>query len=380
LHLPKEFAVFKGRLRTAGREVDSQGVPVKKFRRLIEYLDELGLDGTAVARSVGLDRRAIESRRTADELPSLYYCLLYNETVGRLQGQDVALPWGAGIGCKPFRLMSYCIINCRTLGDALERAVEFDSLVSPRVKGDRLELERAGSTARLHYHFRLLDSQQKFVPRGMRGTSWPLTVGRASGLTVWHAFAGWMIGRALELHRVSVGVDAVPDAYRAKLQKVFRCPVEAGEGQNFIEFSEEFLSFKLVHDVGSLEDLLRTGPYQLMQMDTAPASTSAAIRSLLGDKFADGLPSFEDIAARLQMSASSLRRRLMSENTSYQRLKDECRRDAAIEYLQRSELSVADIGERLGFTETSSFIRSFRNWTGSTPRGFRDRLQRGEAA
>jgi len=350
-------------------------VAVAKFRRLLEFLDELGIDGNAVAASVGLDGRELQRGSPADELPSLYYCLLYNESVGRLQSHDLALPWGAGIGGKAFRLMAYSLISCRTLGEALARASDFESLVSTQLKGDRILLERRGELARLVYQYRLLDSQNRFVPRAMQGTIWPLVVGRGSGLTVWHAFCGWLIGRPLELELVGVGVPALPERYRDKLARTFRCPVQAVEGNSFLEFPAHFLDCKLVHDAESLEDMLRTGPYQLMRMDNAPASTSAAIRSLLGNKFNEGLPSFEEIAGRLGVSASSLRRRLMSEHTSYQRLKDECRRDAAIRFLQASDLSVADIGERLGFTETSSFIRSFRGWTGTTPRGFRDRLK-----
>lgn len=356
---------------------EAAGVPVAKFRRLLAYLDEQGLDSAALAAEVGLDPGALQAVSDDDVLPSLYYCSLYTESVMRLQSHELALPWGAGIGGKAFRLMACCVITCRTLGEALVRASEFESLVSPQLKGDRMTLERQGDTARLVYQFRLLDSQNRFVPRAIQGTIWPLAVGRASGLTVWHAFCGWLIGRALELEQAGVGVSSLPERYASKLAGIFRCPVRAVEGNSFLAFPAHFLDCKLVHDAASLEDMLRTGPYQLMQMDNAPASTSAAIRSLLGNKFVDGLPSFEEIADRLGVSPSSLRRRLMSEQTSYQRLKDDCRRDAAIRLLQGSELSVADIGEQLGFAETSSFIRSFRGWTGTTPRGFRDRASAG---
>lgn len=352
-------------------------MPVAKFRRLLAYLDEQGLDSAALAAEVGLDLGALPAASDDDLLPSFYYCSLYTESVMRLQSHELALPWAAGIGGKAFRLMACCVITCRTLGEALGRASEFESLVSPQLKGDRMTLERQGDTARLVYQFRLLDSQNRFVPRAIQGTIWPLAVGRASGLTVWHAFCGWLIGRALELEQVGVGVSSLPERYANKLAGIFRCPVRAVEGNSFLEFPAHFLDCKLVHDPASLEDMLHTGPYQLMQMDNAPASTSAAIRSLLGNKFVDGLPSFEEIADRLGVSPSSLRRRLMSEQTSYQRLKDDCRRDAAIRLLQGSELSVTDIGEQLGFAETSSFIRSFRGWTGTTPRGFRDRASAG---
>lgn len=359
---------------------DDPEVPVHKFRRLLAYLDEMGAEGDALANAVGLDRRAIDTDDENSSIPALFYCLLYNEAVSRLQTHDVALPWGAGIGGKAFSLMAHCIIGCRTLGEALQRAGEFESLVSSRHMGHRIELEVKAEDARLNYHYRLLDSQQRYIPCALQGGALPLTVGCASGLTVWHAFCGWLIGRPLELVQAGIATPALPDRYRDKLQGIFHCPVKAVESCSWLEFPAECLDFKLVHDVASLEDLLRTGPFQLMRMDSGSSSTSAAIRSLLGNKFNEGLPSFEEIAGRLGVSASSLRRRLMSENSSYQKLKDECRRDAAIRLLQQNEYSVAEIGDRLGFTETSSFIRSFRGWTGTTPRGFRDRRSQSVAS
>ncbi len=359
---------------------ENPGIPVHKFRRLLAYLDEMGIEGSALAGTVGLDRRAIDAGDGDRLAPALFYCLLYNEAVNRLQMHDVALPWGAGIGGKAFSLMAYCIIGCRTLGEALQRAGEFESLVSSYHMGHRIELEVGADNARLNYHYRLLDSQRRYIPCALQGGTLPLTVGRASGLSVWHAFCSWLIGRPLELVQAGVATPTLPDRYRDKLQGIFHCPVKAVESCSWLEFPAECLDFKLVHDVASLEDLLRTGPFQLMRMDSgSSSSTSAAIRSLLGNKFNEGLPSFEEIAGRLGVSASSLRRRLMSENSSYQKLKDECRRDAAIRLLQQGEYSIAEIGDRLGFTETSSFIRSFRGWTGTTPRGFRDHLRQSAA-
>ena len=100
-------------------------------------------------------------------------------------------------------------------------------------------------------------------------------------------------------------------------------------------------------------------------------NTAMAIKSLISDSIEYELPRFEEIADRLQMSASTLRRRLLEENTSYQQLKDECREAAAIEHLHRNDMNIQEIGERLGFSETSSFVRSFRKWTGMTPKTYR---------
>ena len=84
------------------------------------------------------------------------------------------------------------------------------------------------------------------------------------------------------------------------------------------------------------------------------------------------MPSFEQVADRLHMSTSTLRRRLMEENTTYQQLKDECREAAAIEYLVQRQLKIHEIATLLGFSEAASFVRSFRNWTGMSPKEYRD--------
>ena len=39
------------------------------------------------------------------------------------------------------------------------------------------------------------------------------------------------------------------------------------------------------------------------------------------------------------------------------------------------QTKVADLAEYLGFTEPSSFVRSFKGWTGETPKTYRQKMQ-----
>jgi AraC-like DNA-binding protein len=91
--------------------------------------------------------------------------------------------------------------------------------------------------------------------------------------------------------------------------------------------------------------------------------------------FGTGIPSFEQMAENLHMSESSLRRRLLKEETSYQNIKDQVRCEIAVEHLRREDTKINDLAELLGFTEPSSFVRSFRGWMGVTPRAYRDSLR-----
>lgn len=71
------------------------------------------------------------------------------------------------------------------------------------------------------------------------------------------------------------------------------------------------------------------------------------------------------------MSPQTLRRRLKDEGTSYQKLKDQLRRDMALFYLDQPDISIQGIAEMLGFAEPSTFHRAFKKWTGMTPGDYR---------
>ncbi len=83
------------------------------------------------------------------------------------------------------------------------------------------------------------------------------------------------------------------------------------------------------------------------------------------------LPEAAEVAARLAVSPATLRRRLQAEGTSYQRLKDAVRRDAAISALAAGREPIAALAARLGFSEDTAFHRAFRRWTGTTPGAYR---------
>lgn len=79
----------------------------------------------------------------------------------------------------------------------------------------------------------------------------------------------------------------------------------------------------------------------------------------------------EAVARTLCMSARTLRRKLMAEGGSFQQLLDQVRCQMAVDYLERTPLPIADVAERLGYSETASFRHAFRRWTGCCPSDWR---------
>ena len=348
-------------------------VKAKKFLRLLDYIERIGLDVDAIAAQANLAPRMLAGLDPEQPLPAKQYSRLYKESVAGMQRLDMRLLWAAGLGSEAFDLMCHSMISARTLGEALRLAERFEALLYPLV-GHRVGLKvgEDDPLARISYsiderweHSALLPSQWDRAETGG-------TVAKASGLLVWHALCGWLTGQAIEAREMHVAAPYLSKQYFDGLAAVFRCPIYFDAQENSFSFDRSVLERRLVHTVDSMHEFLDNTVYQLIEMEQEPASTSSAIKSLVSIELPGPMPSFADMAHTLHMSESSLRRRLQRENTSYQALKDEVRCEVAINKLLYEDAKIADLAEYLGFTEPSSFVRSFKSWTGRTPTAYRD--------
>ena len=87
-----------------------------------------------------------------------------------------------------------------------------------------------------------------------------------------------------------------------------------------------------------------------------------------------------EAAATLGYSERGLRRQLERSGTSYRKLVDQVRERRAREMLAKRSRPIQAIAHDLGFDTPSNFARSFKRWTGSSPKAFRDSRQaRGDA-
>jgi AraC-like DNA-binding protein len=89
------------------------------------------------------------------------------------------------------------------------------------------------------------------------------------------------------------------------------------------------------------------------------------------------IPTLDELSEKLHMSTSTLRRRLSARNNNYQNILNEIRCDLASEYLQHSQMPVEKISDLLGYSDPGNFSHAFKNWTGESPRNWRQLKQLG---
>jgi AraC-like DNA-binding protein len=86
-----------------------------------------------------------------------------------------------------------------------------------------------------------------------------------------------------------------------------------------------------------------------------------------------GYPDLETIAERMHLSGRTFKRKLQEHGTGFRQLVEAARRAESIRLLNTTALSVAQVADRLGYADASSFTRAFQKWTSMTPGAFRQR-------
>ncbi len=93
----------------------------------------------------------------------------------------------------------------------------------------------------------------------------------------------------------------------------------------------------------------------------------------IGDLTATSQLSIEAVAKAVGMSCRSMQRGLEQHGTTYSHLVDQVRCEIAKSLLDSDHKTIAEIAERLGYRDPSSFSRAFTRWAGTSPRVYRAR-------
>ncbi|WP_431115035.1 helix-turn-helix domain-containing protein [Micrococcaceae bacterium Sec5.1] len=82
-----------------------------------------------------------------------------------------------------------------------------------------------------------------------------------------------------------------------------------------------------------------------------------------------------NVAATLRVSPRTLQRKLELTGDDFAQLRDKTLSDLAADLLSNTDLSVARISRRLGYTEPASFTIAFKRWKGMPPTAYREASQ-----
>lgn len=111
-------------------------------------------------------------------------------------------------------------------------------------------------------------------------------------------------------------------------------------------------------------------------MDIAPAQTmEEAVVQVLSITFPTGLTDESTVARLLAIGPRSLQRALRDESRTFRQVRARVVSDRARSFLSETDMSLAEIGKVLGYSDPRSFRRAFKDSTGLSPSAFRKTQQ-----
>jgi AraC-like DNA-binding protein len=152
----------------------------------------------------------------------------------------------------------------------------------------------------------------------------------------------------------------------------FRCRLQFGARRARLVFRHSDLDLPVVGADETLAVYLSQYAEQVLTSLVRGETMRHRVRAAIWSLLADGPPSLKDVAAALRMPTRTLQRRLAAEGTSLQREVEEIRKVMAVAVLRDGSVTIEDVAFLLGYSEPSTFFRSFKRWTGFTPRRFRE--------
>jgi AraC-like DNA-binding protein len=252
------------------------------------------------------------------------------------------------------KFLCLSLLDARSLETALHRFCQFFHIV---LDDFRLESRRSGPIA-----------QFSLRPHPASRPIGPL--GHELMLKLVHGVSSWLIGQHIPL--LDVELACPRPAHALDHRYFFSGPVLFDRDGTLMRFSAAFLDMPIRQSKRNLGKFLARAPGDWLFGSFSEQLVSHRVRQYLAAQLPD-LPTIEQAAENLHCSVRTLCRRLAGEETTFQALKDELRRDIAIQRLTETEETITKIAGDIGFDDPSAFHRAFRHWTGSTPGTYRRR-------
>jgi len=252
-----------------------------------------------------------------------------------------------------FGLLGLAMMTSATFGDAMRVGITHH-----RVSGSLLDV-----------------SFEEVGPREVALAAWP----RFNDAPLLPFLCEELFASALAIARELLGRDFNPSrlevtyarpAHADAYQDYFGCELAFGARYNRVVLDVAWLAQPLpTHNPLTAQQSLALCMQQYdasgVQQEIV-ASVERLLRSHLRQQ-----PRLPDVARMLNMSERSLRRRLAESGRIFREIHDRVRAERALELLHGGTLSVADIGQEIGFSDPREFRRAFKRWTGMAPRSAR---------
>ena len=323
-------------------------------RILWRLLEAHNIDAEALFVRNGLDPSLIRESRT--RYPFDLICAAWVETAKTTGKQSIGLEAAKHYSALDLNALGVTFLSSSTLVEALKRLVRYESVLSSSLDCSIVETE----------------DRLDFICAKPVVESKALRIKEDSRTSVLLDLCRTGLNHSLDPIEVTLTYPE-PEGTGDYLG-LFRCPVAFGQKESRISFKLTDVRRKFT-DANRELAIANDHILDSMRKDLSSSDLITCVKKAIIDALPSGVPDQSTIAKLFVVSSRTLQRKLANEGTSFRTLLLEVRRELAERYITDNTLPLAEISYMLGFSNTSSFSRAFKKWTGDPPAVFRSKAE-----
>jgi AraC-like DNA-binding protein len=256
-----------------------------------------------------------------------------------------------------FGLLYYVAASSQTLGDALDRAARYSSIVNAgfvltSVEGRNLTIAVRYAGVARHSDRQQMECLVTAIIRSCR----ELTDRRLNPVAV-HV-----------VHR------RLPQS--SEIEKFFGCRIEFAANTDRIIFDKKIKQLRFpAADPYLNEILLRYCEQALAYRRSREGPLQITVENVITPLLPHGKARLDTVAQALGLSSRTLARRLAAEGLTFGQILEQLRFDLATHYLGDANLPISEIAWLVGYQGISAFSHAYRRRTGMSPKKMRDKLR-----
>lgn len=331
---------------------------IAALRQYVRAAEHGGIDTAPLLAQAGLTltRSQSDDARIDGARFQHFIRLLADATANPLLGLET----GDFVQPGSYSVLGYITMSCSTLGEAIQYIIPYEKLV-----GDMGITQFLVRGNEMHLIWQCAYTDPVVRPHMIDNV-----------IASWITYARWLSDEpttsptAVHLERRWPGEEAAA-AYRRR----WGCPVHFDSKDNRVVAPQALLSVPLRQPDPGLRKTLEAHARTQMASMTEDTRLQTRAFNAIRQQLMEGVSRQDIVAQQLNMTSRTLQRKLSQEGSSYQALLTEVRQSLAEDFLANTALPIPEIALRLGFSETSSFHRTFKRNTGMTPGEYRQKEQ-----
>lgn len=268
----------------------------------------------------------------------------------RLSGgeADLGLKLGLSYHLSAYGLLGYGLLSSATGMDAIALAGRYLALTFTFV---RMAFRRAGPHDVIAFEPapELSGELQRFF------------VARAMGATC--RVLRDVVGSAFEL----VAFDLTDDGAPGGKSQVLGAKVRRGQRANALRFEHARVLLPLPQANAVTAAMCERMCAELLARRRTRLDIVSFLNEYLATRTFDSPPKLKDVAALLNTSERTLKRRLQEEGACFRDISNAVRKAKAQALIAEGRLPIKEIAQVLGFSDVSSFSQAYKRWTGAAP-------------